>query len=165
MHDLGKQVVTGLVPPQSGEAIIRDCWPSVAARPAIATLGRALTHTVIGAPLAWLLMAPFFFLRVIPFLARRYTLTNRRLMIRRWPQRSIVAEVPLEVIDEVRVQKDANSDFFRTGNLEVVAGGKVALTLVGVPEPESFRHSIIHAYTAWVPGKSAYPFVPAKAPA
>ena len=69
MQDVRKQVITGLVPPQSGEAIIRDGWPAVAARPAVAGLGRALTRTYILAPLAWLLMAPFFFLRVAPFLA------------------------------------------------------------------------------------------------
>jgi hypothetical protein len=165
MQDVRKQVVTGLVPPQSGEAIIRDTWRSVAAWPAVAGAGRMLTRTIIGAPLAWLMMAPFYFLRVIPFLARRYTLTNRRLMIRRWPQRSFVQEVPLSDIDEVRVRKDANSDFFRAGTLEIVSRGAVVMTLVGVPEPESFRHSIIHAYTAWVPGKTAFPFVPAKAPA
>jgi hypothetical protein len=165
MQDVRKQIVTGLVPPQSGEAIIRDVWPSVAARPPIAALGRALTRTIILAPLAWLLMAPFYFLRVVPFLARRYTLTNRRLMIRRWPKFSIVKEVPLSAIDDVRIQSDGNSQFFRTGNLEIISKGSVVMTLAGVPEPESFRHGVIQAYTAWVPGKSAYPFVPAKAPA
>jgi hypothetical protein len=164
MQDIRKQVVTGVVTPDAGEAVIRDRWPSVAARPAVAGLGRALTHTYVLAPLAWLLMAPFFFLRVVPFLARRYTLTNRRLMIRRWPQKaSVVQEVPLAQIDEVRVRRDSNSDFFRTGQLEILSQGRVVMTLPGVPEPESFRHSIIQAYTAWVPGKTAFPFVPAKA--
>ena len=54
--DVQKQVVTGLVPPQVGEAKIRVAWPSVQAYPAVATLGRALTFTYIGAPLAWLLV-------------------------------------------------------------------------------------------------------------
>ncbi len=165
MQKLSQQFVAGLVPPLSGEAIIRDRWPSVAARPAVAGLGRVLTRTIILAPVAWLLMAPFFFLRVVPFLARRYTLTNRRLMIRRWPRFSVVQEVPLAEIDGVRVQTDSNSEFFRAGNLEILSNGRIIMTLPGMPEPESFRHSIIQAYTAWVPGKTAHPFVPAKAPA
>jgi hypothetical protein len=164
MQDVAKQVVTGLVPPASGEAIIRDRWPSVAARPAVAGLGRALTRTIIGAPVAWLLMAPFFFLRVVPFLARRYTLTNRRLMIRRWPRFSVVQEVPLEVIDDVRIHRDSNSEFFRSGTLEILSQGRVVMTMPGMPEPESFRHSIVQSYSAWA-GKPAFPFIPAKAPA
>ena len=84
-------------------------------------------------------------------------------MIRRWPQKSVVQEVSLAEIDGVQVQNDSNSDFFRTGNLEVLSQGKVVMTLKGVKEPESFRNSIIQAYTAWVPGKIAFPFVPAKA--
>jgi hypothetical protein len=165
MQTLRDQVITGVVPPQKGEAVLRDAWPSVAARPAIAGMGRMLTGTIIGAPVAWLLMAPFYFLRVAPFLAVRYLLTNRRLMSRRWPQQSVVGEVALADIDDVRIRYDSNSPFFRAATIEVLSKGQVVLTLPGMPEPESFRHSIIQAYTAWVPGKSAYPFIPAKAPA
>jgi hypothetical protein len=165
MQEVHQQAVTGLIPPQSGEAIIRDVWPSIASRPAVAGLARGLTRTVVGAPLAWLVLLPFFVLSIAPFVARRYTLTNRRLMVRRWPQRRVVQEIPLGDIDEVRIRRDANSGFFRSGDLEILSQGKIVLTLPGVPEPDSFRHSIIQAYTAWVPGKTAFPFVPAKAPA
>jgi hypothetical protein len=163
MLDVRKQAVTGLVPPQTGEAVIREVWPSVAAHPGVAGLGRLLTRSIIGAPLAWLMMAPFYFLKILPFMARRYTLTNRRLMIRRGLKPQPVHEVALADIDEVRLHQDANSTFYRAGNLEIVSGGKVVLTLNGVPEPESFRHSIVNAYKAWVPGKATGPFVPAKA--
>src|SRR5262249_53828832 len=140
-----------------------EVWPSVAAHPAVAGLGRALTRTIALAPLAWLLMAPFYFLKVLPFLARRYTLTNRRLMVRRGLKGKPSQEVALADIDEVRLQTDSNSTFFRAGTLEVLSKGKVILTLPGVPEPDSFRHAIINAYKAWVPGKATGPFVPASA--
>src|SRR5262245_36784433 len=91
--DVQKQVVTGLVPPQVGEAKIRVAWPSVQAYPAVATLGRTLTFTYLGAPLAWLLMAPFYFKKILPFLATRYTLTNRRLMRMRGLKPKMVQEV------------------------------------------------------------------------
>jgi hypothetical protein len=165
MEDMRKQAVTGLVPPQQGEALIREVWPSVASHPGVAGLGRALTRTYVLAPLAWLLMAPFYFLKVLPFLARRYTLTNRRLMVRRGLKPHPTHEVPLADIDEVQVRRDANSDFYRAANLDVLSKGKVVLTLPGVPEPESFRLCVLNACNAWVPGRSAGPFVPAKAPA
>jgi hypothetical protein len=165
MIDSRKQIVTGLVPPQLGEAKIREVWPSVTAHPGVARLGQTLTRTIIGAPLAWLLMAPFYFLKILPGLARRYTLTNQRLMIRRGMKAQPTHEVPLDAIDDVRLRTEGTSAFFRAGDLDIVSQGKVVLTLQGVPEPESFRHSIMQAVKAWVPGKASGPFVPAKAPA
>ena len=59
MPDARKQAVTGLIPPQVGEAVIRIVWPSVAAIPPVARLGQTLMRSIIGAPLAWLLLARF----------------------------------------------------------------------------------------------------------
>jgi hypothetical protein len=165
MIDSRKQVITGLVPPQQGEARIREVWPSVTAHPAVARLGQALTRTIILAPLAWLLMAPFYFVKILPGLARRYTLTNQRVMIRRGMKATPTLAVALADIDDVRLRQDGSSAFFRSGDLDIVSQGKVVLTLPGVPEPESLRQSIMQAVKAWVPGKATGPFVPAKAPA
>jgi Bacterial PH domain len=166
MLDVRKQAVTGVIPPELAEALIREVWPSVAAHPGAAKLGRQLTRTIIGAPLAWILLAPFYLGKVLPLgkLAVRYTLTNRRLMIRRGMRPQPSEEVPLASIDEVRVLKDSNSEFFRAATLEIISGGKTALRLPGVPEPESFRYAIVNATRAWVPGKADGVFVPAKAP-
>jgi len=71
----------------------------------------------------------------------------------------------LAEIDEVRVVLDANSDFFRAGNLEIISKGQVAMTLPGVPEPEGFRHAILNACNAWVPNRKRGPFVAASAKA
>src|SRR5262245_42003567 len=113
MMDARKQVVTGVVPPQLEEALIREAWPSVAAVPAVASLGRMLTRTIIGAPLAWLLMAPLYFVKIVPYLSTRYAVTNRRVMMQRGLKPTPVKEVALSAIDDVRVQRDGNSDFFR----------------------------------------------------
>jgi len=160
-----KQPVTGVVPPQVAEANIRTIWPSVTATsPAAAGLGRALTRTIVLAPLAWLLLAPVYFLKVLPFFARRYTLTNRRLMVQRGLKAKPRQEVLLADIDEVRLVEGSYDPFFRSSTMEVVSGGQVVLTLKGVPDPESFRQSVLNATFAWVPGKSrALPMVPASA--
>ncbi len=164
MVDIRLQAVTGLVPPESGEARIREAWPSVASSPALAGLGQKLTRTIVLAPLAWLLMSAVYFGKLLPFFACRYTLTNRRLMIRRGWKGTPSHEIPLAKIDDVRVVNDAHSDFFRAGNLEIIEGGKVALTLPGTPEAEGFRIAILNARNAWVPGKvKTMPFIAASA--
>lgn len=163
MIDAQQQVIAGVMPPELGEAKIRESWPSVAASPAIAGLGQALTRTIILAPLAWMIMALVYFGKVLPLFARRYTLTNRRLMIRRGWKGKVSHEVALADIDEVRVQSDVNSRFFRAGTLEIISKGQVVMILAGVPEPDSFREAILNACAAWVPGKSKelFPFIAA----
>ena len=161
MPDARKQAVTGLIPPQLNEAPIRIVWPSVAATPAVASLGRTLMRTIVGAPVAWLMLAPFYFKKVLPILGARYMLTNRRLMIQRGITTKIVHEVALADIDEVRVKTDENSEFYRAATLEIVSQGNVVMKLAGVPGYESFRHAIINACRAWA-GKMTAPFVPAK---
>ncbi len=142
---------------------IRETYPSVARLPGAASLGRALTRTVVLAPLAWLLMAPLYFGKLLPIFMRRYTITNRRVMIRRGWKGKPGQDVRLDAIDDVRLATDANSDFFRAANLEIISNGQVALTLHGVPEPEGFRQAILNARNAWAPSKRQGPFIPASA--
>jgi hypothetical protein len=178
MTDGRQQVITGVVPPETNEAMIREVFPSVARHAAVAGLGRAvselagkLARTVIllpvalvVAPVGWVIMAPFYFGKVLPFLAMRYTLTNRRLMVRRGLKAKPSEEVALKDIDDIRLQTDANSDFFMAGTLEVISQGKAVLTLKGVPGAEAFRRNILDACKAWVPGKANAPIIPASAP-
>jgi hypothetical protein len=165
MPDDRQQPITGVVPPQQAEAKIREVWPSVSRAPAVANLGRLLTRTIVLAPLAWLLMSLVYFGKVGPVFARRYTLTNRRLMVRKGWSGKVGQEVALADIDEVRIKEDANSSFFRAATLDIISNGEVRLTLPGTPEPESFRQAILNACNAWVPGRvsKAVPFIPASA--
>jgi hypothetical protein len=158
-----KQAVTGVLPPQLGEAMIREVWPSVTDVPGLAALCEKMQRSILLAPLAWLLLAPLYFGKILPFLAKRYTLTNRRLMIRRGLKPSPSKEISLADIDDVRLVPDSLSAFYRSGNLEVIAKGQVALTLTGVPEPESFRHAVLHACRAWAPRRPAGEMPPEKA--
>ena len=156
--------VTGVIPPQLAEGRIREAWPSVAAVRMLAKIGRALTGTIVLAPLAWLLMSGFYFGKLLPFFMRRYTLTNRRLMIRKGWSGKVGDEVALADIDDVRLEQDANSEFFRAGTLGIVSGSSTVMTLYGVPEADSFRIAILNARNAWVPGKAkTLPFIAASA--
>ena len=155
MMDSRSQAVSGLAPPQLAEATMRVVWPSVAAFPGPAAVGRALMSSMILAPLGWLLLAPVYFLKVLPGFARRYVLTNRRLMFQKGLHLNSVQEVALADIDDVLIDKDGNSEFYRSANLRIIAHGQTAMTLHGVVGPEAFRHAILSACMAWVPGKAA----------
>jgi hypothetical protein len=173
--EVNRYPVTGVVPPEAGEAIIRVTYPAITAYPAVASLGRSLILSYLGAPLGWAVMLPFYFLKVLPVAGKRYALTNRRIMILKgWAQaalpymkRSSVTpsqEVKLADIDEVRVVHDANSDFFRAATLEIVSGGQVKMRLPGTPEAEAFRLAILNARRAWAPRESdRKAFIPASA--
>jgi hypothetical protein len=159
-----RQAFAGLTPPQVGEARIREVWPSLVARmPGVSHLAQRLICSIFLAPLGWMLLALPFVLRIAPGLARRYTLTNRRLMIQKGLRPAPEQEIALADIDDVRFDPATYSSFYRCGTLAVIAKGQTAMTLLGVPEPESFRHSILNACKAWIPGKANGPFIPASA--
>lgn len=151
---LARQAISGLTPPQQREAIIREVRPSASAHPAVSGLAQKLTGTLILAPLAWLLLAPLFLMKFLPFVCRRYTLTNRRLMIRRGLAKPHpIHEVALADIDEVRIDPASHNAFFQSATLEILSHGKVVLILPGVAQPEAFRQSVLNAYRAWAPIK------------
>ena len=159
-----RQAVTGLTPPATREALVREARPSVAAHPALSAPAQRLMQSYFLAPLGWLMLAPLFPLKFAPFLCTRYTLTNRRLMVRKGlANPRPVQEVALGAIDDVRLDPASYSPFYRSGTLEILSRGQVALRLPGVPEPEVFRHAILNACRAWGSGKTHLAFVPASA--
>ena len=159
-----RQAVAGLMPPQLAEVRIREAWPTLrGVQSGVASLAARLIQTVFLAPLGWLLNGLLFGKKFMPMACKRYTLTNRRLMVRRGWKPASTHEVALQDIDEVRLVPDSYSPFYRSGDLEVVSQGKVALKLAGVPEPEGFRQAILNACNAWVPGRKRGPFIPASA--
>jgi hypothetical protein len=164
MTNRRQQAVTGLVPPETDEAVIRTVWPTTALYSGPAALGRIMMRTIILAPVAWLMLAGPYFLRVIPFLARPYTLTNRRLMIQKGMRLKPKQDISLADIEDVRLVEDSNSAFYRSAKLEILSKGRVAMTLKAVPSAESFRQAILNACKAWVPGRAdTGKFIPASA--
>jgi uncharacterized membrane protein YdbT with pleckstrin-like domain len=143
---------------------IREIWPSVKRVPAVANLGKLLNNTIVLAPLGWLVMAGVYFGKVLPFVAVRYRLTDKRIMILRGWKGSIRQQVPLAEIDDVQLDPASIDQFFRSADLKIMRGGNAVMTLVAVPDAESFRHAILDARNAWAPGRvKMLPFIPASA--
>jgi hypothetical protein len=151
--------VTGVIPPQVREGLIREAFPTVVGVNAgAALLAKKLMQTFVLAPLGFLVLGPIFALKFAPFVCKRYTLTNRRLMIQRGLKPAPAQEVALADIDEVRCDPNAVDPFYLSGTLEIVSNNHVVMTLPGVPEPEGFRQAVINAVKAWVPSKATGPF-------
>jgi hypothetical protein len=150
-----RQAVAGVVPPELGEAMIRQVLPSVTDSPGLATLCEKMTRTIVLAPVAWMILALPYFKKIMPVTAKRYTLTNRRLMVRTGWKMKPAHEIALGEIDDVRVEEGSYSHFYRSGTLDIVSRGQVALRLRGIPEPESFRRAILNARLAWAPKKES----------
>jgi hypothetical protein len=163
-QSMPRQAVSGLMPPQVGEAMIREVWPTLlGVSSALAGLSGKLMRSVFLAPFGWMLNGLLFGRKFAPFLCRRYTLTNRRLMIQRGWKPAPTHEVALKDIDDVRLIADTYDAFYRSGDLQVIFGGKEVLKLTAVPEPESFRQAIVNSVQAWGgAGHLKGPFVPAK---
>jgi hypothetical protein len=161
-----RQAIAGLTPPQLGEVKIREAWPTLrGVQSGVASLGSKLIRTIFLAPLGWLLNGLLFGKKFMPFACKRYTLTNRRLMVQHGWKPAPVQEVALKDIDDVRLDAASYDAFYRSGDLDVLSADKVVLKLVGVPEPDSFRHAILNAVKAWGgPEKTKGPFLPASAP-
>jgi len=158
------QAVAGLTPPELGEARIREIWPTVARVPGVAGLGKFLTRTIVLAPLGWLVMSLAYFSKVLPFVAIRYTLTNRRLMVRRGWKGTPSQSILLAEIESVELDRASVDNFFRSADLIIHRTGSAPLTLKAVPDAEAFRHSILDARNAWAPGKvKTLPFISAAA--
>lgn len=187
MTDMRQQAITGVVPPQVGEALIAVRWPSLAATTAgkmgarIQLAARDLLRAVMRLPVllaalliipmtviaifmvlpAWLLMAPFFLLRILPGTATRYALSNQRLMVQKDKLKFMglpvpaarlapVQEVKLEQIRSVRIVPGSQQEFFLSADLEILdEAGKPLLVLKAVPEYETFKLNIEDAYKAW----------------
>ena len=143
---------------------IREIWPSVKRVPFVANLGKLLNNTIVLAPLGWLVMAGVYFSKVLPFVAVRYRLTDKRIMILRGWKGSISRQVPLAEIDDVQLDPASIDQFFRSADLKIMHGGNAVMTLVAVPDAESFRHAVLDARNAWAPGRvKMLPFIPASA--
>jgi hypothetical protein len=145
------QAVTGVVPPQVEEAMIRDMWPSVTFFPAPAALGKRLMQSIFLAPFGWFLLLPLYFLKVMPFIARRYRLTNRRLMICKGLQAVPVQQIELSQIEDVRLPEENWDRFYRAGTLEIISQGQVAMRLTACSFPDAFRVAILSTCAAWAP--------------
>lgn len=130
--------------PAAGERTVTEFWSSLGENDSWYQLANRIPYG-----LGILVYAPVYLLKVFRLRsAVRYTLTNRRLRLDRGIPKRTAAEIPLEHIDDIRVKDWVT--FTRSGDLEVLRNGSVAMTLKGIRDPESVRRTILDAVHARV---------------
>jgi len=154
-----KQAIAGVAPPESDEVTSMLVWPSIAANPIGRIAGQlvgvryGVGPFVLGRLLA-LPAIPFALLafawKLMPFVARRYRLTNQRIFIEKGLSRVGDRSIPLDEFDEIQIEVLPGQEWLRAGELIFRQVGREVFRLSGVGSPKSFRQTCLKARTAVV---------------
>jgi hypothetical protein len=159
-----KHPIAGVTPPELDETTSTVVWPSIGAY----GLGR-LVGRLSGLRAGWgfftlgklmaLLTIPLslavYIWKVLPYVCRRYRLTNRRIAIQKGYSAKDVASIGLDEFDSIEVRRLGGQAWLRSGEMVFLArrgasdpGGQEVFRLSGVPRPEVFCQVCLEARTA-----------------
>jgi len=111
------------------------------------TLGKILALVTIPVSLA------VYFWRLMPWICRRYTLTNRRLIIQLGLTAKDGPSIGLDEFDAIEVAILAGQDWLHAGELVFKRNGKEVFRLSGVSRPAAFRQVCLKARNALIGGR------------
>jgi hypothetical protein len=153
-----KSPFPGYVPPELDELDAMTVWPTIGAHPLGRLVGRLCAIKIgIGGFFTFgklwsLLTIPLslavFCWQLMPYICCRYTLTNRRIIIRRGLQPLDAKWVDLDGFDSIEVKVLPGQQWLHAGELIFKRGGTKVLHLSGVSRPEVFRQVCLSAQNA-----------------
>ena len=154
------QPIAGVMPSELAEVTCKVVWPTIAATRAgrlvgrlaavrlgwgeFFTLGKLLALATIPLSLA------VFCWQLMPCVCRRYTLSNRRIIIRKGLMGVDQRWITLDEFDAVNIEVLPGQDWFHAGDLVFRHGGPEVFRLAGVSRPETLRQVCLTARTALV---------------
>jgi hypothetical protein len=145
----------GFAPPDLDEVDSMTIWPTIGAHPLGRLIGRLCANkigvgefftlgkvwTLVTIPLSLVV----FFWQLMPYICRRYTLSNRRIIIRRGLQPLDAKWVDLDGFDTITIEVLPGQEWLHSGELIFKRGGSKVLHLSGVSRPAVFRHVCLDA--------------------
>jgi hypothetical protein len=154
------QPIAGVTPSELAEVTCRVVWPTIGATRAgrlvgrlaavrlglgeFFTLGKLLAAATIPLSLA------VFAWQLMPYVCRRYTLTNRRIIIRKGLMGVDGRWISLDDFDSIAIEVLPGQKWHHAGDLVFRHGDLEVLRLAGVRRPETFRQVCLSARTALV---------------
>ncbi len=159
-----KQAIAGVTPATEREVTLMTVWPSVAAMslgpfPVGLWLGRLYAirsgfyiftlgnlFCLLSIPLAILL----YFRRIGPFVATRYRLTNRRIVVERGLSGKEDRSIGLDQFDQIDVEIQPGQEWYDAGDLVFMQNKMERFRLSGVSRPQAFRQTCLKAHRAYV---------------
>lgn len=160
-----KQAIAGVAPTEFGEVTVMTVWPSNAAY----WLGRVHGRLYgimwpdvyffrLGRLIA-LLSIPgaigIYFLKVLPVIGRRYTITNRRIIVERGLTSVPDKSVDLDRFDTIDIVVQPGQEWYEAGDLVFRLAGVETFRLEGVSRPEAFRACCLKSRMSFVGVKKA----------
>ena len=152
-----KQAIAGVVPPGSREVASMTIWPTIGSYALGRTVGKLSANPIgwgfftLGKLLA-LATIPislvFFAWRLLPFVARRYTLTSQRVVVQKGLSKVDEKSVGLDEFDAIEVRVTPGQEFFHAGDVVFKRGSEEVLSLSGVSRPEVFRQVCLKSQAA-----------------
>ena len=140
--------IAGVVPPEVSEVRSVTVWPTIGALPAgrlvgrladiqvgwgkFFTLGKLMALATIPISLA------VFCWQLMPYVCRRYTVTNRRIIIRCGLLPADERWISLDEFDAVTVDVLPGQSWLHAGDVVFKRSGSEVLRLAGVSRPEVF---------------------------
>jgi hypothetical protein len=154
------QPIAGVAPAELAEVTCKVVWPTIGATRAgrlvgrlaavrlgwgeFFTLGKLLAVATIPLSLA------VFCWQLMPYVCRRYTLTNRRIIVRKGLMPMDQRWIELDDFETIDVEVLPGQGWLHAGDLIFRRGGNEVLRLQGVSRPEVFRHVCLTVRNAFV---------------
>ncbi len=148
-----KQAIAGVAPTDGAEVTVMTVWPSVASMRLVGfPIGRMLGRLfgikagiyiftlgnlfcLLSIPLALVL----YFKRIGPFVALRYRVTNKRIVVERGLTCQEEKSIELDRFDKVEIEVESGYEWYDAGDLVFRQGEVERFRLEGVSRPEAFR--------------------------
>jgi hypothetical protein len=155
-----KQAIAGLAPPELGEATSMVVWPTIGATRAGRLVGqlsaigsdsgRFFTVGKLMAVACIPLALAAFVWNLLPYVMRRYRLTNRRIVVHRGYSGTEERALDLDAFDEMEIVRLPGQEWLRSGEVVFQLAGQEVFRLSGVSRPETFRQVCLKAREAYV---------------
>jgi len=158
------QAIAGVAPIQDREVTVMTVWPSIAGvRLFGMRLGRTLGEfyaietgisvltighliCLLSIPLALVL----YFKRIGPFVATRYRVTNKRIIVELGMAGKEGKSIELNRFDTIEIEQTTGDRWFDSGDLVFKKGNVETFRLDGVSRPEAFRQVCVKSHQAFV---------------
>lgn len=158
------QAIAGVAPADGVETTVMTVWPSVSAMRLLGfPIGKVLGQlynvkvgfyiftlgnlfALLSIPLALVL----YFKRIGPFVATRYRVTNRRIIVEKGLTFQEEKSVEFDRFDNIEIEVDPGDEWFKSGDLVFRQGDVERFRLEGVSRPEAFRQVCMKSHLAYV---------------
>ncbi|MBN2024896.1 MAG: PH domain-containing protein [Pirellulales bacterium] len=137
------------------ETTIAVRWPTIAATSAgrwvgrLAAwplgVGRVFTLGTLAATLTIPVSLAIFCWQLMPYVCRRYRLTDRRIIVEKGLSAVEGESIGLDAFDAIDVDVLPGQAWLRAGDLVFRRGSAEVFRLAGVPHPAPFRHACLAA--------------------